>query len=226
MGTGLGAGLPQLPLNPKSLSQPGCPCWFPPLHHPGHRLPGHCQRHLPAGECTGALGVLGGCEEMGTPKPMDQEHSQTGLQENPVPTGVDREVTSSSLHSGPSCPTQPLFGVGVVPRHFSPSHRLQFEGRSGDPSSRSPGSGHKWGAPSSSPPATPRPGPLPTPARSSRRWGGRRTPSPWRWNNGNPPALLLLLLPSCSWIHCRDPQNPGDPQNSALGGAELLGVGP
>ncbi|XP_075017759.1 cytochrome b-245 light chain isoform X1 [Calonectris borealis] len=29
--------------------RPGCPRWFPPLHHPGHRLPGHRERHLPAG---------------------------------------------------------------------------------------------------------------------------------------------------------------------------------
>ncbi|RLV90529.1 hypothetical protein DV515_00014410, partial [Chloebia gouldiae] len=36
--------------------RPGCPCWIPPLHHPGHRLPGHRQRHLPAG-CSPRGGV-------------------------------------------------------------------------------------------------------------------------------------------------------------------------
>ncbi|XP_062355913.1 cytochrome b-245 light chain isoform X2 [Cinclus cinclus] len=79
------------------------------------------------------------------------------------------------LHAALAVPAGFLLStiLGTVCLGIASGIYLLFEVRSGDPLSRSPRSGHKWGAPSSSPPATPHPGLPPTPARSSQRWGGR-----------------------------------------------------
>ncbi|XP_064315825.1 uncharacterized protein LOC135314820 isoform X1 [Phalacrocorax carbo] len=62
---------------------PGRPCWFPPLHHSGHRLPGHREWHLPAGSSA-----WGGVETHRAEAPGAAArggHHQAATQQPPAP---------------------------------------------------------------------------------------------------------------------------------------------